>query len=471
MRFSRTTLAALLAGALTVGTFSGVLAQDKPSKPAPTQKGGQKDTAGTSNPEEVFKKVRVLLRRNKLDEAEKLLKDTLKVHPNDEQLIAQLSEVCYVTGRKDEAEKVLLEATSGDKATPLLFLRLSNLYEREKQPDKATESLKQGSKRFPKEADLVARIAQVNSNNDRLSEEYYLAALKIDPKHRTSLNNLAAVYMDQNKFNEALQHLETYVKHHSGSASGSFNLASTYYSLGRIDDGFKIYEEMLERRPGDPFVSIGIALGNLYRGNAEEAIKLLSPVTQSPNPNPLVLSALGRAYLFTGKPNEAYEVLSKAYKKAPNKAFTVTAYAESMRQQNKLNEAQQTLKRYKKISKSGLPYAQIYHALVLHGLKKPAEAKKELETGIKAFPTYTKPEDLQFLTRMPKGAIEDVKTILAHQPETQKTTPEPAKTPEKASGCSCSTPSAPVQTGTWTFMLLLGAFLWVRRGRRRAKES
>jgi predicted O-linked N-acetylglucosamine transferase (SPINDLY family) len=114
------------------------------------------------------------------------------------------------------------------------------------------------------EALFLKAFIENNSNNLSGAEQYLVKALKTNPNHIASLNELALTYAKQELYDKAISYFEKLVSLDPGYISYS-NLADVYAKSKKEDDAILAYEKALKYNQNDPFI-YG-PLGFLYYKN------------------------------------------------------------------------------------------------------------------------------------------------------------------------------------------------------------
>lgn len=77
----------------------------------------------------------------------------------------------------------------------------------------------------------------------------YERAITLYPDHGAARHNLANIYQEQERYNEAIAHFEDLRKRGSGFAGTHTNLATCYVQTGRPGEGLKVLNEFVEKYP------------------------------------------------------------------------------------------------------------------------------------------------------------------------------------------------------------------------------
>lgn len=166
--------------------------------------------------------------------------------------------------------------------------------------------------------DLAARLAYCYIQNDQIKKgiKYYEFTLKYEPDHYDALSNLAAVYQNKNRSQDALNLLERAKNICPNDPILLNNLAYTLVHLGRTRKATEYYREALELAPNHPLILYNLSVCLARKGNWQEGIDLLNQLIEI-DPNHLEAWALlGNIYDQIDQYDTAIDCFNKALKLA-----------------------------------------------------------------------------------------------------------------------------------------------------------
>ncbi|MBI3951857.1 MAG: tetratricopeptide repeat protein [Acidobacteria bacterium] len=213
----------------------------------------------------------------------------------------------------------------------------------------------------PQRPFLLNYIGAYYSQQNKLAEaeQFYLEALKANPRYYDSLSNLADVYRLQGKYAEAEQAYRKAIECGAPYADTYYNLGVTYtsegklaeaegpllkaleiqptntaarYNLGWVYDNQgksalaeQAYTETLRQKPSypEPRINLGVLLTK--QGRYTEALEQLQIVKRYAPGHPVLLYALGDVYLKTNRYQEAIEPLSQLARLEPQHRLVYTS--------------------------------------------------------------------------------------------------------------------------------------------------
>jgi eukaryotic-like serine/threonine-protein kinase len=215
-------------------------------------------------------------------EAEPLLKQAIALDPEFALAMARLSAVENNLGRLDASQSYAKQAVShADRLTPIERFYIEGFYDtmREETVGKAIDA--------------------------------YEKVLALSPGHVIATHNLAFLYDEIGRFDDAAHVLEPLANDPATPPLTLFFLASEYASLDRFDDARKVYADYLQRDPssGPAYRSLGDTLLTFAR--PEEAVAALDKADALDGDTADSLQARWVAAMLANRPDEAAAVLAR----------------------------------------------------------------------------------------------------------------------------------------------------------------
>ena len=151
-------------------------------------------------------------------------------------------------------------------------------------------------------------------NGDWASDEVLmLSALAGTPGSAKVQSNAGGVFLDQRRYAEAIEHLETAIGIDPDFASPHIHLGHVFLELGREEEAMAAYEGVLARgwADGQTYNNLGYLLVerevDLVRG-----VRLIENAVREAPKNPNFLDSLGWAYFKLGRTREAYDLIARS---------------------------------------------------------------------------------------------------------------------------------------------------------------
>ena len=234
----------------------------------------------------------------------------LAIEPNNRYLLSAMGDLSYAQrdyrGAVDAYQKVLLQNPGNADVYYFIAKSQSELGNTQAQVDAAQEALKRGT-RYVAEANYLVADGNFKLRKFAEAETGYLATIAAKPDSREAYDNLAEIYRNENRFNDAIDISKKALRVFGNDGDIYTNL-SWYYSLAdRNEEAIQAAQAGIQLLPED---RRSLAYTNLCRAYNDTKQYQLAVTACN---NALKLSPkdgetmyyLGRAYDFLNKPNEA----------------------------------------------------------------------------------------------------------------------------------------------------------------------
>ncbi|EHQ90092.1 tetratricopeptide repeat protein [Desulfosporosinus youngiae] len=166
--------------------------------------------------------------------------------------------------------------------------------------------------------DLAARLAYCYVQNGKIKKgiQFYKYTLKYEPDHYESLSNLAAVYQNEGRSQEALTLLEKAKTIYPKDPVLLNNLAFTLVHQGRTRKAAEYYREALELTPDHPLILYNLSVCLTRKGNWQEGIDLINQLLKIDPDHSAGWALLGNIYDQIDQADVAIDCYNKALKLA-----------------------------------------------------------------------------------------------------------------------------------------------------------
>jgi Tfp pilus assembly protein PilF len=145
------------------------------------------------------------------------------------------------------------------------------------------------------------------------AEQFLLTATRINPEHTDSFNNLATIYIEQGRFDEAQIHLERVIGDQAYTVPqlAYYNLGLCYLAQSKKAEALRAFEAATKHDKN--FYRAHYAMGKIYaeEGRHEEALRYFLMAEKGYTDDAEVLYAIGKAYFQTQKYAEAQKYLAQ----------------------------------------------------------------------------------------------------------------------------------------------------------------
>ncbi len=191
----------------------------------------------------------LLLDRNELEEAqERLLRSNLDLAVN----LANLGVIAKRRGKHIQAEDYFRKALEKEPENALLWAQLGDVLAQTESPlEEAIEAYKTALRHEPQDLDTLYNLGTLYVNGERFEEAIDLLgrALQIDPHHGAAHYNLALVLDERKDFDEARLHYLKAIEYGSDNAWGRLRLAFWWARQNEPTEALKHLEVAFEREP------------------------------------------------------------------------------------------------------------------------------------------------------------------------------------------------------------------------------
>ena len=203
---------------------------------------------------------KLLLAQNRLDEAERELKQALTKSPNDGYAMAWLAE-CYLSAKRfDEALELSQRAMGFSPNTPFLQYTLARAYFYNRRTKEARDTIKQALQQNPADPDFFLLLAHVAFYEEKWQEALDAAeqGLELDAENVNLVNIRAQALIKLNRKAEAADTID-YALHKAPENSYSHaNRGWVAIEQGRFKEAQLNFREALRLEPNNEFARSGL---------------------------------------------------------------------------------------------------------------------------------------------------------------------------------------------------------------------
>jgi protein O-mannosyl-transferase len=136
--------------------------------------------------------------------------------------------------------------------------------------------------------------------------------LEKDPSRPRPHNNLAAVLIDEGKYDEAIEHCRTALAMTPGYADAENNIGHALVLKGKIDEAIPYFEAALQHYPNHYYALINLGDAFVKKDRPATAVKLYQTLLKLDPDNAKIHYDLATCLRSTGEPAAAIEHLQKA---------------------------------------------------------------------------------------------------------------------------------------------------------------
>ncbi len=251
-------------------------------------------------------RVGVLWELGRFAETEKILRDYLSTHGDDDEIRTMLAGVLFHLQKYDESEREYLTVYKHEPSKTEILLALSELYFTSKQVDKSVGALDE----FLAKADepceahsILARIFATKGDNKK-AIKHYKQALECDWSPELA-GEMATLYQGNGKYKKAEKIYRHLISLDSGDERAVFSLVSLYMEQGKDREARETLNSFIKNNPGSE--QTRILLARLYGqgGDFDQAIDVLNEVLADNEENQEACFYMGIFLINEDKPAEA----------------------------------------------------------------------------------------------------------------------------------------------------------------------
>ncbi len=178
-------------------------------------------------------------------------------------------------------------------------------------------------KKNPKQADAYYYLGLVmdRTGDKAAAEKNYKQALDLQPDLQEAAENLTAIYVEGQKFDEAIVIAKKALARNAKNAEMQLNLAVALSGKGDVDGASKAFEDALKLAPNDARFYLAYAEHLAAAKKNDEAIAKLKQAQRVAGEDPALLGTIGFAFRTARAVPECIAVFDKAITLKDNPDF------------------------------------------------------------------------------------------------------------------------------------------------------
>jgi tetratricopeptide (TPR) repeat protein len=182
--------------------------------------------------------------RNEHDKAAGVLRGILKLDPDSEPAIEQLTQLLLDEGKSSEAVS-LLEGMTSRAPSPVLLDLLGDAYTQTKELAKAEASYRKAMEMDPSELSHVRGLGQTLMAEEKFSDALvmYQKLADLMPDEADNYLHIAQIYRELHQLDKAEENLVKARQYEPGSLEIMYNEAMVYQAQGRYDDAIRVVSD------------------------------------------------------------------------------------------------------------------------------------------------------------------------------------------------------------------------------------
>lgn len=209
----------------------------------------------------------------KLDAADARIAAWREKAPDDPRLKVLDARIDLISGRTSEAEQMLRELVTADATQLDAYDLLGRLYLTQGEGDRAIaqyRTLAERSKTPAGALTMIGLIHEARGNRDTAQEQYE-EILSAHPRSGVAANNLAWIYAETGRVDEAIKLATVAQEELRGRAEPEDTLGWAYYHKGLTGHAIGAFERAIARSPRNPLYHYHLGLAHAKAGSQPKA--------------------------------------------------------------------------------------------------------------------------------------------------------------------------------------------------------
>jgi tetratricopeptide (TPR) repeat protein len=193
-----------------------------------------------------------------------------------------------------------------------------------------------------------ANKEKITGNIDKASD-LFAQCIRIDGRNDASMYELAQIYSDKKKFNDALFFARSAAEINPGNNWYQILLGELLQQSGKYNEAVTVYDKLVKENPERIDYYFNLANAYLFAGKPEEAIKVFDRVEEQVGVEKEIVLQKERLYLKLGKTEKAAAELEKLIAADPKDMEAYSLLVELYQVNNMKDKAFETIKRMQEI--------------------------------------------------------------------------------------------------------------------------
>jgi tetratricopeptide (TPR) repeat protein len=264
---------------------------------------------------------KLYLAKQRLSDAEAVLKQAIAAHPNTSSLKYKLATLYNAKKNFEGMTTVLTELKRKAKNDPDASFKLGAFYVQIGQADEAIRTFQEGMTAYPaRKLDFQKRIIEVMLAKGRNTEAAQKVdeVLKASPKDAEALEIKAGFLMKDGQIDQAISQLKTVVTSAPSNFTAHANLGRAYFVKKDVQQAVHEFEAALAINPEYAPARIMLSQIALQRGDADKALLLAQDALRIRPTDGAARLLEATAYVHRGEFDKARERLEILVKMNPN---------------------------------------------------------------------------------------------------------------------------------------------------------
>jgi tetratricopeptide (TPR) repeat protein len=194
-----------------------------------------------------------------------------------------------------------------------------------------------------------ANKEKILGNTDK-AMDLFAQCIRIDNRNAASMYELAALYAEKKKFNDALFFAQSAAEIEPDNGWYQLLLADLYRQTGKFGESLAVYERLVRRHPDRIDYYYNWANALLYAGKLQEAIGVFDQIEEKTGVDRDLIVQKERLYLKLGKVDEAARELEKLIAANPGAMESWSLLVELYQANAQKEKALETIRRMQAVN-------------------------------------------------------------------------------------------------------------------------
>ena len=225
---------------------------------------------------ERYNEVLALMKDGRRKIAEARCREMLAETPSDADAMALLASVIVERGEFAEAEKLLRQSLKLAPTKPVPWINLGRLLQQTGQWGEAVAVYEHAANLFPTHLEVASTLGQLYQRANRFAdaEDQYRRALEHGGRKGALSVQLGMVLLRQEKTDEAVEAFQAAIDFNPNLAAAYGNLGNAEQKRGNMKAAAAAYERAYELNPKDTLSFVSMGMAQLKLGQAREAAEV-----------------------------------------------------------------------------------------------------------------------------------------------------------------------------------------------------
>ncbi|XP_038834250.1 protein O-mannosyl-transferase TMTC1-like [Salvelinus namaycush] len=283
------------------------------------------------------------------EDAEHYYRTALDTNPQHNRALFNLGNLLKSQGKKEEAEALLRDSIRFGPHFADAYSSLASLYAEQKRFAEANDVYLQGIESCPDSSDLHNNygVFLVDTGEGDLAAAHYQHAVRLKPAHYVAMVNLGRLLRSSNENKEA----ESWYKKAlqvTRKVDILTPLGALYYNTGRYEEALQVYREAATLQPDSTDIWLALAQVLAMAGRSKEAEKMTLGIISKQGSCIECYRLLSAIYSKRGNYTEALDALDKALLQNPiDMSVRVELHFSKGNQLREMNQLDRAFESYK----------------------------------------------------------------------------------------------------------------------------